>query len=228
MCSGIVLFPFLNKHCIPPQVSLREQKILSIPGELKGSECKHLDLTENSITEFKILSSMKHLKRLILDKNGIKTLIDFPEVPTLQTLWLNNNNLQSLTSIIDILSKRTPNLTYLSLMMNPVCPDMYFKDGSLDNAYKRYRLLIVYKLPKLKLLDATPVSANERKLSEEQGPDLYRMQKSFEDEDYPNDNIIQKKKFSPPKKPAAYLAKGHVRYNGSQSEGNRFILNNEL
>eukprot|EP00466_Bigelowiella_natans_P006254 jgi/Bigna1/89967/estExt_fgenesh1_pg.C_590040 len=210
------------------KVSLRERKLKAIPSDIDKS-CNHLDLTENSIQNFSILAKTTLLKRLILDKNGIKNLKGFPEIPSLQTLWLNNNQLSSITGVMDILKKQTPNLTYLSMMKNPLCPEMYFKDGSLDNAYKRYRLLIIYMLPKLKLLDATPVSNNERKRAQEQGENLYVMMKSdAEDDDGREVAVLQKKKFSPPKKPAAYLAKGHVRYHGAQSEGNRFILNNEL
>lgn len=50
----------------------------------------------------------------------------FPNLPTLSTLWLNNNRLDDLVELYDILGKETPNLTYLSLLMNPCCPNVYF------------------------------------------------------------------------------------------------------
>mmetsp|Transcript_9571 Transcript_9571/g.14352 ORF Transcript_9571/g.14352 Transcript_9571/m.14352 type:complete len:218 (+) Transcript_9571:24-677(+) len=209
-------------------VSLRERKLMSVPKGL-GAECEHLDLTGNKITSFDGLKSMKSLKRLILDKNDLETLKGLPTIPSLKTLWLNNNSLSDLRNLVELLQKATPNLCYLSLMRNPLCPNMYFSDGSFDKEYSRYRLLLIYKLKTLKFLDATKVSAKERKLAEAQGPSLELMFKSLILETKSVETTPKSKKLiSPPKKPAAFLAKGYVRYSGTASEGNRFILNSEL
>ena len=91
-------------------------------------------------------------------------------------------------------------------------------------------MLLAFKLPKLKLLDATPISKKEREEAQTQGPNLFRMQRLMAEDDARKPKYVAPttRSISPPKKPAAFLAKGHVRYNGTHSEGNRFILNNQL
>ncbi len=165
----------------------------------------------------------------ILDKNQLKNLELLPKIPSLETLWLNNNRLTSLAGTIIVLQKQAPNLKFLSLMRNPLCPEMYFQDGSLDSAYERYRLMIIAKFPKLKGLDATPVSSSERKQAAQMGETLeIKQPKKHTMSTGSETDFVKKADFSPPKKPAAFLAKGHMRYNGNYSEGNRFILNTDL
>ncbi len=75
---------------------------------------------------------------------------------------------------MDCVVKSFPNLTYLSMLKNPACPN-YFTGKDSDD-YKRYRFVplsthhspitryyVLFRLPKLKFLDSTPVSAEERK-----------------------------------------------------------------
>eukprot|EP00954_Amorphochlora_amoebiformis_P011394 891561-Amorphochlora_amoeboformis.AAC.2 len=74
----------------------------------------------------------------ILDKNGLTSLQSLPLLSNLQTLWINNNKLNNLIDVAMKLHKSTSNLTYLSMMKNPLCPDI-FKDPSLEKSYRRYR-----------------------------------------------------------------------------------------
>jgi hypothetical protein len=53
------------------------------------------------------------------------------------------------------------------MLKNPACPNYFVgKDGE---DYKRYRYFVLFKLKKLKFLDSSPVSAEERKQAEKQG-----------------------------------------------------------
>ncbi|GAB5365986.1 hypothetical protein AAMO2058_001105700 [Amorphochlora amoebiformis] len=218
------------KNGVGLKVTLREKKLTQLPESLKGSICQQLDLTGNCIGDLTSLAEMKNLRRLILDKNGLTSLQSLPLLSNLQTLWINNNKLNNLIDVAMKLHKSTSNLTYLSMMKNPLCPDI-FKDPSLEKSYRRYRLLLIYRLPSLKFLDSSPVTTSERKQAQKDGPKLERMRGVQGNIASGEGEIVKDGRnsdMSPPKQPAAFLAKGYFRYNGTQSEGNRFILNNEL
>jgi hypothetical protein len=45
------------------------------------------------------------LHTLILDKNELSSLADFPAMPTLDTLWINNNQFKDLKQTMDTIEK---------------------------------------------------------------------------------------------------------------------------
>ena len=98
--------------------------------------------------------------------------------------------------------------------------------------HKRYRLTVVYHLPKVKFLDTEQVTLNERKEAMRRGkflvvakPDKEQLEdvEDVIDEDL-NEDVSPYKNV----KPAAFLGKGRIKYDGRESEGNRFILNQDL
>lgn len=90
---------------------------------------------------------------LVLDNNEITHLTNFPYLPTLNTLWLNNNKIEdledALESILDLPLKS------ISFLKNPCCP----KD-EIENQLYRYNVLS--KLPNVIVLDTHQVSNQER------------------------------------------------------------------
>jgi len=114
---------------------------------------------------------------------------------------------------------------------NPACPNIYFSDGEAE-AYQRYRYYVIHRLKKLRFLDVTPVSAEERKEGEKRGAFLNVARpknepKSPEPASKPEESTKKEVKEHTPKV-GTFLAKGKARYDGSNSEGNRFIMNDDL
>jgi len=191
-----------------------------------------LDLTNNLLSTGKGLESFSRLQTLILDKNSLKSLSEFPQLKSVDTLWLNNNLFSDLKSLMDEIEKKFPNVTYLSMMKNPACPNMYFSDGEAE-AYQRYRYYVIFRLKKLKYLDATPIDNSEQKEAERVGK-FSITAKPVVKEGEPEIDLTQAKgptqsyKPNKPPKVATFLGKGKARYDGTNSEGNRFISNDDL
>ena len=139
-----------------------------------------------------------------------------------------------LGEFLGAVSQAFPHLTYLSMMKNPACPN-YFVGKDADD-YRRYRCYVLYKLTALKFLDASPVSAQERKDAKRLGPYMT-----------PVKPVVPAQAAAPPPAaeptdefgalPADLTEEGrgsarfgisnHV-YYGKHSEGNRFIMNDDL
>mmetsp|Transcript_22750 Transcript_22750/g.36370 ORF Transcript_22750/g.36370 Transcript_22750/m.36370 type:complete len:272 (-) Transcript_22750:192-1007(-) len=196
----------------------------------KSSGVSTLILTKNKLTSLKGLEHFQSLTTLQLDRNGLKNINDFPKLPQLKTLWLNNNKLRNLNSLLMILKKQCPNLEYLSLLFNPLCPTL---DPSTDQLHKRYRLTVIYHLPNVTFLDTEQVQLKERQEASKRGKFLNVAKPSDEqlkdledvnEDEYHNDDVSPYKNV----KPAAFLGKGRIKYDGRESEGNRFIVNQDL
>jgi len=215
------------------ELSLYGKGLKSLPNELTqkhGSSLTKLDLTGNEISSGKGFEGLTKLHTLILDKNSIKSLSDFPIMKSVETLWLNNNEISQLKPLMDVLEKNFPNLNYLSMLKNPACPNMYFSDGEAE-AYQRYRYYVIFRLRSLRLLDALPVDANEQKEAQRVGKFMTIAKPVDEGNDKVEEDQPQAYKissFNKPPKVGSFLGRGKPRYDGSNSEGNRFISNDEL
>jgi len=193
-----------------------------------GATARRLDLSDNAIKSGELFDQMVALEDLVLDKNDIETFGAWPVLRNVTTLSLNNNKISDINSTMDFISKTFPNLVYLSMMKNPACPNMYFSDGEAE-AYQRYRYYVIHRLKKLRFLDVTPVSADERKEGEKRGAFLNVARPKNEPKPAlkPEEPTRKEVKEHTPKV-ATFLAKGKARYDGSNSEGNRFIMNDDL
>jgi hypothetical protein len=197
-----------------------------------GATAKRIDLTDNEIKSGALFDQMTSLEVLVLDKNSIETFESWPVLKNITTLWLNNNKISDINGAMDFIAKTFPNLAYLSMMKNPACPNMYFSDGEAE-AYQRYRYYVIHRLKKLQFLDATPVDAEERKEAEKRGAFLSvarpkNVPKTPEPAPQPEAEPKKKELKEHTPKVATFLAKGKARYDGSNSEGNRFIMNDDL
>jgi hypothetical protein len=184
----------------------------------------------------KHIDEFSQLHTLILDKNELASLVDFPPLPQVTTVWLNNNRFANLVDFCDEVAATFPCVEYLSTMKNPVAPDIYGGSSSDADAYQRYRYYVIFRLKRLNFLDALPVDADERARAEQVGE---RMAPRRPTAAAVKDAASQRQATlaaapSPtatrPKETqaAAFLGKGKPRYDGSNSEGNRFILNQDL
>jgi len=212
-------------------LNLTGQNLEAIPPSLcksKGPSITTLILTKNRLRSLKGLEQFANLETLQLDRNALKNISDFPKLSKLKTLWLNNNNLKNLNSLLTLLKKQCPSLEYLSLLFNPICPTI---DGT-DNLHTRYRLTVIYHLPRVTFLDTERVRRSERKEAMKRGKFLAVAKPSEEQMADVEDEVDEEDTadVTPYKnvKPAAFLGKGRIKYDGRESEGNRFILNQDL
>jgi len=203
-----------------------------------GADIKKIDLTENKIKTGTNFDGLKKLEVLVLDKNEFQEFKNWPSMPTVHTLWLNNNKVSEISTFMDSIVTSFPNLTYLSMLMNPAVPNIYFSDGEFE-AYMRYRYYVIYRLKKLAFLDATPVTAEERQEAEKRGKFMkVAKPKSLggaaaaaaSSADEEKSSVAPRREEAIEHKPkvSSFLAKGKARYDGSNSEGNRFIMNDDL
>ena len=133
------------------ELSLRGFKIMEIQNlSATNDQFACINLTDNSISEINMLPQLKRLKTLMLINNRIsKVEKDFAiNCPFLANLVLINNKISDFEQIDNIASCQTIEKLYL-----------------LDNVVtklKNYRLYVIYKLPKLRILDFQRVTKKER------------------------------------------------------------------
>lgn len=209
--------------------------LTSIPAELGstyGDKVRQLDFSYNQIRKIENLEKFKNLQSLVLDDNEVVSEQKLPSMPSLHTLCVNSNNITDLKAFLDCLTKSCPNLKYLSMLKNPACPN-YFVGKDFDD-YQRYRYYVLYRLKKLKFLDSSAVTAEELKEAGRVGPYMIILK--------PDESQYEKKsepapteEYQPLSAESAPEGKGSARfgmsnyvYYGKHSEGNRFIMNDDL
>jgi hypothetical protein len=74
-----------------------------------------------------------------------------------------------LVEFMDEVVASFPNVTYLSAMRNPASPPLVSVSEADVAAAARYRLYVIFRLPRLQFLDAAPVTAEERRDAAERG-----------------------------------------------------------
>uniref|UniRef100_A0A1A9VZB4 U2A'/phosphoprotein 32 family A C-terminal domain-containing protein n=1 Tax=Glossina brevipalpis TaxID=37001 RepID=A0A1A9VZB4_9MUSC len=136
--------------------------------ERYGTHCEYLDLGYNRFNSIENwIYEFPHLKCLILDGNYLREAhlqkLKQP-LDQLRVLMLNKNDFSDLKTTAAILSKTFPNLEYLSLHGNPICPDnLYLRPFSnyVSYEYEHYVNILIAALPKLKFLDHSPLEINK-------------------------------------------------------------------
>ncbi|XP_054168102.1 leucine-rich melanocyte differentiation-associated protein-like isoform X2 [Oppia nitens] len=154
------------------QLSYIGQDVKQIPSlisKIYGPNAVKLDLSFNIIDTIDGIEDFTCLRELILDNNLLNDNIKFSFNPLLHTLSLNKNKITDLESLLNELSNKCPNLTFLSLLGNNACPDQLSNLDKDEEDYARYRRYVIYRLPYLKFLDSSKVSNIERKDANERG-----------------------------------------------------------
>ncbi|XP_039265144.2 leucine-rich melanocyte differentiation-associated protein-like [Styela clava] len=177
-----------------------------------------IDLSHNKLKNINDLSKFVHLQELNLDNNEIDDETEFPEMNTLQTLSLNKNQLTNLEKLVAQLKQKCKNLTYLSLLGNAACRHPLL--GYTDEDYAEVRRYIATYLPKLEIIDWQAVAEEER-------GDHPSALEATTFEEFDVKFTTENEQLSPPT-PRAAAGKVRYTYIGKQSEGNRFIRNNNL
>lgn len=120
---------------------------------------RELDVSNNGLSELAFCSDLSKLHTLIADNNKLTSTSQLPYLPSLKTLSVNFNNINSLETFLDNLEAAFPNLTYLSLINNEACP--YF--SKLSHHYYNYRIYVISRLPNLLYLDSSTVTPEEQR-----------------------------------------------------------------
>lgn len=174
------------------------------------------------------------LDTLILDKNGLASLEGAPPLPTVKTLSFNNNAVDDMTTFLDSAVDVVPSVTFMSVMRNPASPPMIQLSEEDVAAATRHRLYVVYRIPSLTFLDAAPVTAAERAEAASKGKFLATRRAASTavapgaaspsaEAGAEGESPKQAKKGM-----TAFLDIGKSTYDGKHSEGNRFIVNDDL
>lgn len=90
--------------------------------------------------DLKSLDGLANLRTLVLDDNLLQSHVVFPQLPCLEHLWVNKNNIDNLPVFIETVAEAFPRLKHLSMMNNLAAPS-YFNGGSVES-YRDYRLVI--------------------------------------------------------------------------------------
>jgi len=101
-----------------------------------------------------------------------------------------------------------------------------------ENDYHRYRCYTIHCLPNIKFLDSTPVTKAEKEESKLRGKFLKVVKPALSEMDLIIDGGCENPcKMQLPSKsstPRGIYGACRYRYTGKNSEGNRFIRNNDL
>uniref|UniRef100_A0A8C2MG86 Leucine-rich melanocyte differentiation-associated protein n=1 Tax=Cricetulus griseus TaxID=10029 RepID=A0A8C2MG86_CRIGR len=219
------------------QVSYVGQDCREIPEQL-GRDCGHfakrLDLSFNLLRSLEGLSAFRSLEELILDNNLFGDDLVLPRLPHLHTLTLNKNQITDLEYLLDHLAKVTPALEYLSLLGNVACPNELVSLEKDEEDYKRYRCFVLHKLPNLKFLDAQKVTRQEREEALVRGAFMKVVKpkaSSGVEAASPESHLRYTPLPSASRELTSHrgvLGKGRYFYYGRNSEGNRFIRDDQL
>ncbi|XP_043252618.1 leucine-rich melanocyte differentiation-associated protein-like [Colletes gigas] len=209
-----------------------------------GNDCTSLDLSYNELTSITAVKDYKRLQELILDNNNLRDLRTLPQIPTLTTLSLNNNKISDIYAALKRIQECCPSVVHVSLLGNSGCPDQLTHPTSTDEEdYDRYRLYAIYVLPtSLRFLDSRPVTRREKIDAESRGkysrtvklvPELSSKLVSNTIDEF--DDILFNVHYTPlptstrdPLDHKGAFGRCKYRYSGKNSEGNRFISNNDL
>ncbi|XP_053438987.1 leucine-rich melanocyte differentiation-associated protein [Nycticebus coucang] len=197
---------------------------------------KYLSLSGNHSSNKRSLeglSAFRSLEELILDNNLLGDDLVLPRLPRLHTLTLNKNRITDLEYLLDHLTEVTPALEYLSLLGNMACPNELVSLEKDEEDYKRYRCFVLHKLPNLKFLDARKVTRQEREEAMVRGAFMKVVKPKASSED---DATASPGHHYTPLPSASreltshrgVLGKCRYIYYGKNSEGNRFIRDDQL
>ncbi|XP_035883439.1 leucine-rich melanocyte differentiation-associated protein isoform X1 [Phyllostomus discolor] len=217
------------------EVSYIGQNCREIPDHLGrdyGHFAKRLDLSFNLLRSLEGLSAFGSLEELILDNNLLGNDLVLPGLPRLHTLTLNKNQITDLECLLDHLAEVTPALEYLSLLGNVACPNELVSLEKDEEDYKRYRCFVLHKLPNLKFLDARKVTRQEREEASVRGAFMKVVKpKASSDSTAASPDCHYTPLPSASRELTSHrgvLGKCRYVYYGKNSEGNRFIRDDQL
>uniref|UniRef100_A0A1I8NMZ8 U2A'/phosphoprotein 32 family A C-terminal domain-containing protein n=1 Tax=Stomoxys calcitrans TaxID=35570 RepID=A0A1I8NMZ8_STOCA len=234
--------------CLPfymyVKLNLSHRNLLELDTDIiatHGEYIEYLDVSHNRIARLEWLLQLPQLKCLIMDDNRLREAhfekLKKMHLPNITTLTLNKNELSDLDTTAKILQYMFPNLEYLSLHGNPMCPDnLYLQPFSefVPYEYAHYRSVLSKSLPRLKFLDHYALDSFPLAKHQQQSQQLPTFEQSHSISkdiwskikslllNNNNKNQYENNCYQP------YPTTNNSAYKGLQSEGNRFITNSDL
>jgi len=205
---------------------LNNSGISSIPKPAPGSTITKLILSRNKIREGLALQHYSQLVELNLDLNKLNSRFFWNlkksnvKIPTLRVFYINKNSISNLNLLLEAMVEVTPKLDILSMLFNP-CNDN-------DKKYDRYKTKVLFKLTTLTILDSEVIIDDERAKALEMGPAFFTSKPIDVDLEHSDSDSEETVILQHNVKSAAYIGKGKIKYDGRESEGNRFITNTDL
>ena len=114
------------------------------------SKLEVLDISQNLIISLKGFDGFNKLRVLNLDHNFLVSLETMPNFGKLDTLSLNHNRLNDLANVVKNISKRCPSILHLSLLKNPINPG-----PEKEAEYETFRKTFKRAFKKMMSLDAS-------------------------------------------------------------------------
>jgi len=219
---------------------------LSLAKKSSALGVRKIDLTETCMRNFENLQYFTRLETLIVDKNNLTDLLTCPPLPSLRTLWCNNNNISDLPAFFDDISSKFPGLQHLSMMRNPGCPGLMDIVNPDLEAIRLYRLYVLYRYPQLQMLDCEHVTNEERAEAKIRGQYAIKKRALSVPSPLPAiavaagadvllvTSVSERDSDGSPDATAGSIKAGGTikvsapRGNSKNSEGNRFIVNSQL
>jgi Leucine-rich repeat (LRR) protein len=130
-------------------LNLHGNNIRKMDGFAALTAMKTLILSFNEIQKIEGISGLSNLERMDASYNLIKRADGLQDLPALSTLELNNNLLYRLEDV-SALKQSVPALTDLNLSHNALCEA------------KGYRMIVLRRLPNIRMFDRSPVAPDER------------------------------------------------------------------
>lgn len=187
-----------------------------------------VDLSFNALQSVSGLEGFSALRELVLDNNRLGDDMELPVLPNLQTLSLNKNRICHIESLLCKVLRASPNIEFLSLLGNSACPNELTCGDEED--YQNYRYIVIQSLPSLRFLDSRKVSAEERLDAQRKAP-FVKVMRALQADDIVEPDLPEY--LSPLEEKQAMerrsiFGKRQYCYKGRNSEGNRFIANDDL
>ncbi|XP_026875721.2 leucine-rich melanocyte differentiation-associated protein isoform X1 [Electrophorus electricus] len=200
-----------------------------------GRFATRLDLSFNRLRSLTGLKAFSQLEELIVDNNLLGNDLRLPRLPQLHTLTLNKNQLTDIEGLLEHLQEVTPALEYLSLLGNEACPNQLVSLDKDEDDYQRYRYFVLHNLRRLKFLDSRTVSQVERAEADARGAFMKVVKPKAVQDPTDHRSEVTSSPYSPLPKGSkegsnhkGVFTKSRYIYYGRNSEGNRFIRNNQL
>ena len=123
-------------------LALCDAGLKEVPADIaasRGRSVQTLNLSGNELVPPANLQLFTAVTTLILDHNGLESLEGFPPMPSVTTLWFNNNSVSELVDFMDSVVALFPRLVYLAFMRNPASPPLVCLSEEDTAASHRYR-----------------------------------------------------------------------------------------
>ncbi|XP_012156611.1 leucine-rich melanocyte differentiation-associated protein [Ceratitis capitata] len=166
--------PTVRYNALSKELILAHCHYVALPSELidtYGTCTEYLDCSHNRLMNLSYLYEFTNLEYLVLDNNRLHEA-HFQQLqwslPKVKLLMLNRNELMDLQRTITLLASIFPNLEYLSLHGNPICPDKLELQPFCEYVnyeYEHYRSQISSQFGQLKFLDHYDLQNPNHRLS---------------------------------------------------------------